>query len=286
MKPRILIFDILRVVAISLVVFFHLANDVGIYDWVSEIIAVIFDGRSLGSFGVFIFVVISGALINQSTPYLKTLPAVLKFYKKRFLRVIPMYMIALVFSVIIMRKEICNTIINLWPEFVGMGGFYDYTHGNIIVATNWFVTVILILYLLYPVLNYCLIKQPIFTLIAIYTITYLYYIPLTYGGNLFIYIFMFSFGLFISQQNLYSKIMHTCEPLAFLSELSFYVFLLHIPVVENLKFIPDRVLSFWFGYPICIEQSGIVVVITICMMFLLAIGLMYVDRQLQGIINR
>jgi peptidoglycan/LPS O-acetylase OafA/YrhL len=144
--------DILKATAILLIVFSHLDNYVSIYaiirlfDWYAAFI------------GLSIFFFVSGFLLSQTDPVINSIKDIKKFYIKKFIRIFPIYWVALASLVIfygVLKINQLNEIPyhfslnNLLIHFFGLQGILP---NNNIESPVWFVGVILIFYFLYPII--------------------------------------------------------------------------------------------------------------------------------------
>jgi len=145
--------DILKASAILLIVFGHIDNNLSNYDLV----------RLLGTYnaiiGLSIFFFISGFLLSQTDSVITSIEAIKNFYMKKFIRIFPLYWVALLSLIIIFGLLQINpghvdpynfSPGNVLIHFFGLQGIFPYTS----IQSMWFVGVIVLFYFLYPVIAY------------------------------------------------------------------------------------------------------------------------------------
>lgn len=203
-KERIIAFDFIRFIAILLVVFSHFLK-------------VPFDTAYLGILGNALFFFISGYLIHLNNPVINSKADILKFYKKRVLRIFPLYVLALLLFIIISTAT--GTSVQLFGNisdysvydvvcnFLGLQGIFYPTF--IMQNALWFIGMILIYYLLYPIIMF-ISKQKIlkYILFSIVAIGILVVLRVTIGlveGGVFEYYFIFVAGVLASWLNIFKS---------------------------------------------------------------------------------
>ncbi|OYT36581.1 hypothetical protein B6U91_00855 [Candidatus Pacearchaeota archaeon ex4484_71] len=140
-KGNIFFIDILKVIAIVLIIFFHTW-----YNLKKPI------PREVGFVGVSLFFIISGYLLKIRYPRLKELSS--KYFKKRYLKIAPPYYLSLILVAVLLGKQAAsgNIIGNLISHFLFVDFlFLEYKYG--IISPAWFLIPLIMLYLLYPYLN-------------------------------------------------------------------------------------------------------------------------------------
>lgn len=194
-KERIIAFDFIRFIAIVLVVFSHFLN-------------VPFDRGWLGILGNGLFFFISGYLIYLNNPVIASKADILKFYRKRLLRIFPLYILALLLYVGIWTINgtiLEYSIYEVVGLFLGLQGiFYP-----VIPDVLWFIGTILIYYLLYPIIVYFsknkISKYILFSIIAIGILVVLKVITGVFDGRVFAYYFIFVAGVLASWLNIFKS---------------------------------------------------------------------------------
>jgi peptidoglycan/LPS O-acetylase OafA/YrhL len=161
--PKLISLDILRVIAI----FFILITHSGIY--ISNSPVEHFFSTYFASFGIALFVFVSGYSLYLNNNSINSFEDILKFYKKRLLRIFPLYWLALISFIIIFwflvpiyaPSQIVNsyqselnsyfTIGNMAITFFGLEIFLSPEYATPIF-TLWYIGLILIFYFLFPIL--------------------------------------------------------------------------------------------------------------------------------------
>jgi peptidoglycan/LPS O-acetylase OafA/YrhL len=145
--------DILKATAILLIVFSHLDNYVSCYELIRLV-----DGYA-ALIGLSIFFFVSGFLLSQTDSLIKSIKDIKKFYIKKFIRIYPLYWVALASLIIIFGLWKINpghvspynfSLENLLLHFFGLQGIFPYND----IQSMWFVGVIILFYLLYPIIVY------------------------------------------------------------------------------------------------------------------------------------
>ena len=153
MKLRFHEVDILKATAILLIVFGHIDNNVSNYDFVRSL------GYYNGIIGLSIFFFISGFLLSQTDSAINSIIDFKRFYIKKFIRIYPLYWVALASLIIIFGLLQINpghvdpynfSLDNLLLHFFGLQGIFPYNS----IQSMWFVGVIVLFYLLYPIIVY------------------------------------------------------------------------------------------------------------------------------------
>ena len=102
---------------------------------------------------------ISGFLLSQTDSVISSLKDIKKFYLKKFIRIYPLYWVALASLIIIFGLLQINpghvnpynfSLDNVLLHFFGLQGIFPYTS----IQSMWFVGVIVLFYLLYPIIVY------------------------------------------------------------------------------------------------------------------------------------
>jgi peptidoglycan/LPS O-acetylase OafA/YrhL len=150
--PRLVVFDVWRIVAIALVVGVHLlqkyqsplGNAFGIEGLYSV---------TLGGVGVTLFLILSGALLEYH--YGRTPQPYLQFVWRRLARIYPTYWLSIVFSIVALGALVPwpRTVLETLLDYTGFLPFAGYPWSAMIVSTGWFVGVIVSLYLMFPLVS-------------------------------------------------------------------------------------------------------------------------------------
>ena len=211
--------DLLRVLAILMVIFFHTIYQLN------------HDGnlRSIGFMGISLFFIISGFLLAKKYP--KTESFNLRWFLKRYFRVAILYYLALVVISFLFSSQVYSGSLlkNLIYHFV----FLDFISSSTaygIISPAWFLIPLLGLYLLFPWLNsfikknwkYLFVAFIIMDIVRIMEGTYTSYCPLFFLGE-------FCFGIAFAH-NIKGKALGIAllsilvHPMMFISYLIFYGF--------------------------------------------------------------
>lgn len=118
-----------------------------------------------GGLLVAVFIMISGAMLYYNYPEVGSLKT---FYFKRLKTLLPAFYIAYLYFYLEMvyatgTPFFAGNPAKLLLTVVGMDGYLLYLGGNYYLIGEWFMGIILILYLLYPVLAWGLRKNPLVT---------------------------------------------------------------------------------------------------------------------------
>lgn len=251
MKPgeaaggRLLFLDVIRIVGI---VFIVLQHTIGTNLLPSFIQNVSIDYLpflfyiNYGRIGVWLFVFASGCSLALSDTKFSNFSDIRNFYKKRFIRIYPAYWVGLLFSLLIFNWVIPTlTITDYVRWFSGFQAFFattaiEFTKINI---AYWFIGLIISLYLLYPLLFYAVKKHPHISLFSFFFISLasrciMFYVFPMFGSGWDWFptarIFNFALGIYLIQRGLFPKVSSN-RIFAFLGVMSFYIYLVHFPIM-------------------------------------------------------
>lgn len=247
MKKRLLFIDILKIVGVACVLLWHLFFNKYDLVWFLPFYGMI----HLGGIGVILFLIASGAALTYNQYNFNCVKNVLNFYYKRLVRVYPALWLTTLFTFLLLPSFIKDLdCIKLLEELTG---FYYYFNKAtpVINSSIWFIGLIVILYIIYPLLNDIIRRYRYYGFIAIFIISmttriYLYNNPEFLGYTSLFYfgvipnLWAFCFGIFIMSINLYPKFESKSLIIKGLSNLSFYIYLLQfaiIPIYSLSKFL-------------------------------------------------
>lgn len=231
---RLLFFDVLRIVSVALIVFYHIAI---VYNWVPFSRENLFFNifyMNPGMIGVALMIFVSGAVLEYSHRSLSDLGG---FYVKRLFRIYPAFWMSMIIGLICAPGLATLPPLRILLEFTGFntwsGGW-----GGQINSVGWFVGLIVALYFLYPSLSSSIKKYPYFMLVFIaFTETFFRFALNVWDVPIFgrypdrwlpvCNLLEFSLGIWMVQQNAYPKWTYGGGGVFVLAELSFYVFLIH-----------------------------------------------------------
>jgi len=233
-KSRLLFFDVLRIIAITSVVFVHVIRWRGFTFLTSNSMpfGLFFLGIGITSVSIFIF--ISGAVLEFTHNKIENITDLLKFYYGRIIRIYPAYWISMILGALIAPSLL---IISVWNLIVQVGGFMSLAgiETGLLNPMGRFIGLIFILYLAFPFISSSMKKYPIQTMSLLTLITfgsrYIFYI--TGYGDLEVIrwypecnLFMFGLGIVLVQYQAFPKVTHNNAIISFGANLSFYVFLI------------------------------------------------------------
>ena len=153
-QKRLLELDMLRALAIILIVVAHTAYYVTT-PLLHSVITVLFP--YLVIFGLSLFFFVSGFVLYYSHDGIETTADVLAFWKKRMIRIYPLYWLALVSFFVLENYHIgMNVDISFSGMLIQLSGLQSLLAPRFIepVSIIWFVGVIVIFYLIYPLIVY------------------------------------------------------------------------------------------------------------------------------------
>lgn len=243
-KNRFLLIDLLKIIGIGLVLIEHLFA-YWVFPTTGYLIIKIYGlyEISFGNVGLSLFLLASGASLFINYQNIDSWKKIKLFFSKRALRIYPMYWFALLFAIVLSPEKLEQqfTVIDtlkLVSGFQSLGAvnhidFWGKINGNL-----WFLTIILSLYLLYPIIAYAINKHPKISLLSLFIISVLSRIGMSQLTMFFMgiywfplcWIFEFGFGIFLIKKNLFPKIQS--NKLSFsLGNMSYYVFLINGPII-------------------------------------------------------
>lgn len=234
---RLLFFDLLRTIAVALIVFHHVACKIP--GMICPNYGVIFNVFYLGAGydGLYLLIFVSGAVLEYTYPRLKGIEEISVFYVKRLFRLYPALWMSLILGLVISPWLISRPLFSTFLEFVSVN-VWTGTGGGLINPAGWFIGLIFVLYLMFPFISPAIRKYPYLTLgLIAFVEIFLRYgfhlglIPMFHGTadrwvpicNLL----EFSLGIFIVQQDFFPKWTYDSHAISFLAEISFYVYLVH-----------------------------------------------------------
>jgi peptidoglycan/LPS O-acetylase OafA/YrhL len=238
MKKRLLFIDILKIIGVGCVLFWHLFYNTNNLIWFLPLYGMI----HLGGIGVILFLIASGAALTYNQHNFNCVKNILIFYYKRLVRVYPAMWLTILFTFLLLPSFFKN--IDYQKLVEEMTGFYYYFNKDIptINSSLWFIGLIVILYILYPLLYYIIRKYRYYGFIIIFTISmathiYLYNNPGFFGYNSLFYfgvipnLWAFCLGIFIMSIKVYPKFESKHFIIKELSNLSFYIYLLQFAII-------------------------------------------------------
>ena len=263
MIHRTLFFDIWRIVAISFVIIQHLVGTIHPESWLvatygplGGISGITGLGGNLGNIGVELFIILSGCVLEYR--YGEGLLDYFQFIKKRVVHIYPAYWLSLIlafalYPVTLGIIELLETVSGFWIFKTINDSIPGVQPLN---PMGWFIGLIIILYLLYPVLSDFLhqYRWALFWILVISVVTRVILLLLFPHGNEWYWfpvsrIFEFSLGIWLVQEGYYVKTLHENKVITFLSNVSFPVFLTHIILLPVLLV---------YGLPLYVVAVGVI----------------------------
>ena len=253
MLSRNLQFDLWRILAILLVVTMHTAGIfnltaiTAIYGPLGKISSITGLGGNLGNIGVELFIILSGCVIEYR--YGKQLRDGFStftfrgFIEKRLIHLYPAYWLSLIIAIALNPgllalgiPEILKTASGFWIfQTIGSGvpGI-----AQPINPMGWFIGLIIILYLMWPLLSFMISDYKysihgIFLVSVAARIILLWLFP--HGNEWYWFplsrMFEFALGIWLVQDGWYWKAESTSRIITYASDLSFPVFLVHYVLI-------------------------------------------------------
>lgn len=276
-SDRILVADLLRVIAIFMVIFSHILFSIG-RPWL-QLYQVSFGvypfmWKTWGELGVTIFLIISGFSLEYTYGGKQIIFS--RFYLKRITRIYPIYYMSLLLGLMV------QVVASYWdhlyhsqpfillPDFgyldflMALSGFNAFwgKWGGPLVWSSWFIGVIMVIYLLYPVISWGCRKSP-WICIALLFLTSVISRVLIGESRMFLRnpmewfplnrVFEFGLGVFLAQlieHGFLRRFNHVLQRLPFLTSLSaisFPLFLIHDPLRRFIVFGPKNTISLTTG---------------------------------------
>jgi peptidoglycan/LPS O-acetylase OafA/YrhL len=196
-----------------------------------------------GDIGLGLFLFASGCSLAVNDNVVDTKMELKTFYKKRLLRIYPAFWTGLLFSLMMSPATIPYlTVSDYVRELSGFRTYFSPFMGQFFGKINgsyWFISLILSLYLLFPVILKAIKKHPHLTILSLFIIdlgTRLFWVQTFHGmeGGFawvpFCRLFEFSFGIYLIQVGFYPKLKSN-RIFGFVGNLTFYVFLVHVPLL-------------------------------------------------------
>jgi len=198
-KERLIVFDFIRLFAIVMVVLSHNIR-FGTFPISSLYLGVLGNG---------LFFFISGYLIYLNNNSINSKADIIHFYKKRLLRIYPLYIVAVIVHVII-TTLISGSSYNSFEVIVSMLGLQMVFYPKFITYPFlWFIGMILIYYLIYPLIIYFSqknwIKYLIYSCISIGLLIIFRLLTGLIGGGVFEYYFIFVAGVLSGMLNIFKS---------------------------------------------------------------------------------
>ena len=233
---RLIVFDFIRLIAILLVVFSHTLR-------VGDLP---FDVTLLGKIGNAVFFFISGYLIYLNNSNIKLKSDICYFYKKRLLRIYPLYILAIVCGLLLsifLNGHVAQSSFEIIVSILGLQMvFYPVlVHDPILF---WFIGMIVIFYIIYPIVMYLssgnIKKYIIYSSLFIGLMIPIKVFTGFIGGGVFEYYFVFVAGVIVAWTKLFSsprvRVINIISLTVFIS--SSLITLIFQPSIGELEHVP------------------------------------------------
>jgi hypothetical protein len=253
-KTRVVFFDILRIVFICAIVFFHYELSI-IKDFVSPLyqegyIFFVYP-ESFALLAVYGLILVSGAVLELNyTGKINTIKEYIKFIYRRCARLYPTYWLSLILG-FEMVLAILPSFIEIYNEsFLGMAieftGFYPFFGLGLqwLNQMGWFIGTIVSLYFLYPFISSALKKNPYLYIILFAGLSWISRYYLQYyvddwvlGYRIFplCNLFEFALGILIVQKIWYPSTTKQYPTIYKISDLTFYIFITHMLIIQHIR---------------------------------------------------
>lgn len=226
---RLLFFDVIRILSVLAVVGFHVAHQLG-SPLGNEGYYIFFDW-GIGPLAVLVLFFVSGAVIERTyggkCDYMR-------YIYKRAVRIYPAFWMSILIGLLLVPPMSTAPLFYLLEELSGFACLFGNWGGNI-NGPSWFVGAIMMLYLAYPAVSYVIgrWRWAIVPIVVASIGTAALALAIGFGDEHFIRWFpgctvgYFALGVYAMKAGLYPKLEYKNRALAFASDLSFYVFLVH-----------------------------------------------------------
>lgn len=164
-KERIFYLDFIRALAVILILLTHY-NALFLYMNPQPLDKVVITYRIcnlyIGDFGVSLFFIISGAALMH---VYESKLELIKFYKKRFIAIYPMFWLAYIIGFVI-QKFIYHVDYSGIPgknfilTILGFDGYYAGVMPTFYIVGEWFLGAIILIYVVFPLLRWAVNKHP------------------------------------------------------------------------------------------------------------------------------
>ncbi|MBY0220362.1 acyltransferase [Paenibacillus illinoisensis] len=171
-KERLFYLDFLRSISIFMIIVFHFNQQLGFHAIQSEGIFIQnFKNDNIGSIGITLFIILSGASLMYSYRNSFSLK---QYIFKRILSIFPLFWIGYIctYFVLFFLNRGVHHDVETWKislTIVGFDGFLYYKVPNFYLVGEWFIGFILIMYTIFPVLRLLVLKKPVVTIFLVLT---------------------------------------------------------------------------------------------------------------------
>jgi len=229
---RLLSLDLVRSLAIVLVILFHLLYEI----YRSHSL------RPIGYVGLSLFFILSGYILVVKYPKLKSFSP--KWLAVRLVRLCSVYYLALISILILFGSQThSGSVLDVFLTFVFLNPLVASAE-YIIISPTWFLTPLVGLYILYPYLNRYVSKSDVFlAFIFVFTVAFRIYVGEWTSYSPLFFLADFCFGIALARGKkllplLFSLLLFVIDPMMVLPFFLFY-FIYKI----NDKYIPGKIVQ-------------------------------------------
>jgi peptidoglycan/LPS O-acetylase OafA/YrhL len=256
---RLAFLDVVKIIGIILVVLHHVAAS-GLIPWDNAYntsglnIYFVINLQNLylvsfGTVGVSLFLFASGCSLALNCKGLDNKEKLGNFYKKRILRIYPSYWLGILFATIVSTNVLQQTFTTMdYIKIIsGFQSFGATTYADFYGKINpplWFISLILSLYLLFPLLYHAIKRHPHISILAFFFISLA---SRYYFGNVLNTTFVrgidwfplcatfeFGLGVYLARIHFYPKLQSNALTTYF-GNVSFYIYLINGPLLLLLR---------------------------------------------------
>ena len=243
-KDRVVLLDILRVFAVGLVILAHLGSKLGT-----------FYGRffgiphfyyvSLGGFGVTLFLILSGIVLEMNYGHRKY--TYFHFLIHRLRRIYVVYWLALLFTIGVafcLKTDLGLDGHKILSSFSGFQAFLGHPYVEFINAGGWFIGVIVFMYLLYPLLSKLVKINSTYFIVGLFIVSVVFRLVMGWYWRDWYRpqdwfplcrVFEFGLGMWLVRLGMIEKLPKIGKRwqglFGFLGEISFPLYLVHMPLM-------------------------------------------------------
>jgi peptidoglycan/LPS O-acetylase OafA/YrhL len=246
---RLLFFDIVRVVSVAAIVLWHMGF--GLLD--QPALFGVLDMR-LGPVAVYLMLFVSGAVLQVSHPR-SWEGSYWAFISRRLSRIYPAFWFALGLSMffawgVVMASKPIDVLISI-AGLAGAVGQWSGVPGGYMHTTYWFMGIIIVLYLTFPFISKEINSSPHISMFTfgMVSLASMVWISTTWIGAPtgmrwfpLCSLVWFALGVYIVRVGRYPKTVHSNTVILALSEMTFYVFLLHMTEPFTWLMVPSPIL--------------------------------------------
>lgn len=207
-KKHYLEVDVLKALAILLIILCHLHFFV-----FNTYKPLLYFSYYISYFGLALFLFLSGFTLYNSNPDIRNIKDTINFYKKRIIRIMPLYWLGLILFMLLslfttftlIFKQFSFSLIHFIIYIFGFQTFFgDY------IPAMWFIGVILIYYILYPIIIFFSNKKSLVIcgLLLIFLIVLWYPLNIIKISDAALYFPVFISGIFANKFNLFYNYKH------------------------------------------------------------------------------